>query len=352
MKEIGSEFNLDPSITKQKNVECAQFFPARKKLFLSTGRDSLVYAIRAHNIKKMLVPAYLEESVIHQILNEGVKLRLYEIDNFLRINLTDLEKKTECVDALLVVHYFGFPQEIDEIRSLCDRKNLLMIEDCVQSMLSCYHGKPVGSFGDVYFNSLRKFIGIPDGSILISSTSTKIIETQLHKEFVRKRLDALIGKFFYQSGNKKYSRFYFKEVFVQPENIIDNYKKPAPMSVISKKILNKTDFNEIIQIRRRNFKHLLSKLNVVSLYNKLPTHTCPLGFPIIVRKRDKIKNLLIENKIYPPIHWNLPNVISKKFKQSKSISENILTIPIDQRYSLSDMRRIIDVLESNGVLGQ
>lgn len=346
MKEIGSEFELDPFLLKAKDKDWSNFFPMKNKVFLSTGRDSLIYAIRACNFQKMLVPSYIEESVLAQIVKEGISIDFYKIDSNLRVNLSDIEKKTNDADSLLIIHYFGFPQPIKEIESLCKKRNLVMIEDCVQSMLSSYAGKPLGSFGMVSFNSLRKFIGIPDGSILFISKKTNVIESRLHKEFVKKRTNALLGKYHYLNGDKNYSRLYFQKAFYEAEKIIDKYPKPALMSLKSKEILKKIDFPQIIKMRRKNFKFLLSKLHSIALYKKLPQNVCPLGFPIITKKRDKIKTLLIKNKIYPPIHWILPYEIRKEFRISRLISDHILTIPIDQRYTITDMMRVIEILRN------
>lgn len=345
MKEIGSEFYLNPLFLEEKIVKSwSKYFPKKKQIFLSSGRDSLVYAIRAYKIKKMLIPSYIEEDIIKQILKEGIIVKFYNINKNLNIDLEDVEKKVKNFDSILIIHYFGFPHDVKKIQQICKENNLIMVEDCVQSMLSSYDNKPLGSFGEISFNSLRKFIGIPDGSILTITKKTKIIESTLHKKFVEKRINALIGKYLYLNKEKSHSHFYFKQAFIGSEKIMEKYEKPAPISTESLKILQRIDFSEMIKIRRQNFIYLLSELESLALYKKLPTNVCPLGFPIIVKDRNKIKKKLIENKIYPPIHWPLSSKISKSFRDSWKISSHILTIPIDQRYNIEDMERIIEVL--------
>lgn len=345
IKEIGSEFDIDINIFKKNVKPWENFFPKKKMVFLSTGRDALTYLIRSYKIKNLLVPAYFEEIVLKGLKKEGVKIELYNVMKKLEIDFEDVEKKSEHNQALLIVHYFGFPQPLEKIRDLCDKKKLILIEDCVQSMLTKYNGKPLGNIGDTSFNSLRKFIGIPDGSITISKKNSEIIESKKHEIYIKKRLDALEGKFQYLKKNKKYSRFYFKQAFIKPEVEINKFSKPAPMSKISKKILIRTDFFKIVKRRRRNYNFFLTQLKEIALFPTLPSGVCPLGFPILVKNRNKVKKDLIKNKIYPPIHWELSSTVKKKFKYSGKISEHILTIPIDQRYLREDFKRVIPILK-------
>ena len=345
MNEIGSEFAYDSSIFQTKNYAWEKHFPKKSMVFLSSGRDSIIYFIRAYKIKKILLPSYVEELILKLFQSENVQVKFYKINDELKIDLDELKKKSHDVDAVFLIHYFGFVHTPTEIKIFCQENNLILIEDCVQSMLSTFQDKPIGSFSDVSLNSLRKFIGIPDGSILTTKKRTNIFESNLHKKFVNKKKSALIGKFNYLSGNKNYSRYYFKNAFVDAEKIIYQYKKPAPMTMESRNMLKKINFEKISKTRRKNFRHLLSHLTNIAFYKKLPNNVCPLGFPIICKNRSKTKKNLIKNKIYPAIHWELSNEIKKnEFDESWKISKSILTIPIDQRYSMEDMERIVSVL--------
>jgi len=344
VKEIGSEFDLDITVINKKKRDWRKFFPKKKMVFLCAGRDGLVYAIRSYKIKKLLIPSYFEDLVLRELKKE-VKVELYNIKKNLEIDLEDIKKKIENNQAILIVHYFGFPQPIKKINEICDIKKTILIEDCVQSMLSKNEGIPLGSIGDISFNSLRKFIGIPDGCIVTTQNKISLNESKIHKKYVQERLYALNGKNQYLNGNKNYTRFYFKEAFIKPEERINKYPKPAPMSKISKKILATTDFLKIYRKRRSNFKFFLGKLEKISLFQNLPSGVCPLGFPILIKNRNQVKKILVQNKIYPPIHWELSAKVKKEFTESGKISDHILTIPIDQRYSNQDLERVIHILK-------
>ena len=131
--------------------------------------------------------------------------------------------------------------------------------------------------------------------------------------------------------------------------MLNKYPKPAKISVLSKSLLYKFDFDEIVSRRRRNFQYLLDNWHfkiIQPLFHSLPPDVCPLGFPVIVKDRDYIKQELIKRRIYSPIHWNLPPDIDKEeFKGSWEISRHILTIPVDQRYGLSEMDYILEQIQ-------
>ena len=95
MNEIGSEFSLDPLIFKNSETNWSQFFPLKNKTYLSTGRDSHVFAIQAHKIKRMLVPSYVEGHIIEQIMSENIKIDFYKINSDLSIDLYELETKAK-----------------------------------------------------------------------------------------------------------------------------------------------------------------------------------------------------------------------------------------------------------------
>jgi len=134
------------------------------------------------------------------------------------------------------------------------------------------------------------------------------------------------------------------------KKLIEIYSKPAKMSRLSMFMLKRINFEEIIRKRRENYNFLLKKLkynkNVKIIFPKITNEVTPIGFPIAIKKRKKIITNLIRNKIYPPIHWNLPKEIDKnEFSASWNISKNILTLPIDQRYEKMDMERMIKCLK-------
>ena len=85
------------------------------------GRGALWQAMQSLHLSasdNVLVPSYHCGVEIEAVSMAGVQLRYYDVREDLTINLPDLQNRIDSrTRALLVIHYFGFPQQIDVIRS-------------------------------------------------------------------------------------------------------------------------------------------------------------------------------------------------------------------------------------------
>jgi dTDP-4-amino-4,6-dideoxygalactose transaminase len=82
------------------------------------------------------------------------------------------QRITERTRAILVVHIFGHPANMDAINALAARFNLYVIEDCAQAPASCYKGKSVGGLGDLGVFSLNyhKHIHTGEGGLVTTNS--------------------------------------------------------------------------------------------------------------------------------------------------------------------------------------
>jgi len=98
----------------------------------------------------------------------------------------DIDKDTFCIDpeeiekhvtgrtkAIIVIHLFGHPAEMDKIMKIAKKHNLKVIEDCAQAPGAIYNGKPVGTFGDMGIFSLNQHKTITSGEGGFAITNNK-----------------------------------------------------------------------------------------------------------------------------------------------------------------------------------
>lgn len=306
----------------------------------------------------MLLPPYLCGDILRPLKEENMNFTFYKINSDLSIDISDIERKiTRKTKVLLIIHYFGYPQPIKEIRKLSQERSLYLVEDLAQSFLSKCDGHPLGWFGDLSFTSYRKFMPVLDGSLLL--VNRQEIHAQINwrktslNHFLYSCLRYLAMEFKALYLNSHFvPKPLFLWLFAQAEEMLNRYPKPAEISSFSRNILNKSDFDSLILKRRGNFQYLLDRWHFSSVYplfRELPEDVCPLGFPVIAEDREYVKRELIKRRIYPPVHWNLPPEVDKgEFSASWEISRHILTIPIDQRYGIGEMDYILRQMREIG----
>ena len=146
-----------------------------RAVYVAAGRIAISHALEMIGIRhgqKVMVPAYHCISMVEPIIHFGGEPVFYALRDDLSIDLDEVAAKVDrqtC--ALMAVNYFGFPQDLLEIRRFCDERGLVFIEDCAHSFFGSFGGRPLGNFGDLAIASLTKFFPVRDGGCLIVGAS-------------------------------------------------------------------------------------------------------------------------------------------------------------------------------------
>ena len=116
---------------------------------VSSGTTALQAGINAlglGNGDEILVPNFTFAASINAIINAGCKPVLLDIERETwTIDVKQIEKKiTKKTKAIMLVHIYGQPCKIDEIKKLSKNHNLLVIEDCAEAIGATYKGRLVG----------------------------------------------------------------------------------------------------------------------------------------------------------------------------------------------------------------
>src|SRR3970282_22681 len=89
------------------------------------------------------------------------------------LDLEDAERRiSPRTRALYVIHYAGFAQPMDEVRSLARRRGLLVVEDCALSLLAAEGTRPLGSTGHLGVFCFYKTLPVPNGGALVVNDPT------------------------------------------------------------------------------------------------------------------------------------------------------------------------------------
>lgn len=145
---------------------------AGERLDVMSGRMALAHALRhmeAGPGTKILLPAYHCTALVEPIVWCKATPVFYRSHADLTPDLDDLASKVDpSTRALIVIHYFGFPQDVEALRAFADDHDLLLIEDCAHAFFGESRGRPLGTVGDYAIASWWKFFPMLEGGCLAS----------------------------------------------------------------------------------------------------------------------------------------------------------------------------------------
>jgi dTDP-4-amino-4,6-dideoxygalactose transaminase len=157
------------------NSETTQLLKNPNMYFYSYGRHALYNGLIISNLTEndtVLVPEYICRDLLSSINSLGIKIEFYPVDTRLRPILP----QSSTAKALIVVNYFGFPQDLKEIKDFCKKNTIILIEDNAHGFLSkSEEGEILGTRGDLGIFSFRKTFPIYNGAgLILNSQFTKL----------------------------------------------------------------------------------------------------------------------------------------------------------------------------------
>jgi len=351
MREFGSEFHTEES--KSKNF-LDQFKTFKTVHLLSAGREAL--GLVAESIdpsgNKILLPAYCCDSMIQPFFKRGWTIIFYPLNADLSVNESEIYSlcKKFTPKVILIMNFFGLVSTCNlasYIKSISE--NILIIEDFTHMLFDSkiLDNKHV----DFFVASIRKWFGINDGAILLTNRSTVFFPNIINKEFVKIRNEAQNLKFKYLSEkNSVYKELYLKKI-KDAEIILEDYSSIHIISERSLNVLMDLNLDSIIYRRRQNFYHLYNKIKSISNIHYIEgidncSIECPFSLPIIIEKRDEVQIRLAAKGLYAPVLWPINAKARDICKISSMMSDNMLSIPIDQRFDYDDIEDIANIIFS------
>lgn len=308
MREIGGFFEL----------ECYRQPPYYQDgIYLNACRSALRYIIRVLGVKRIYVPIYTCNVVRDAIEQEGCKSISYNLDASL---LPAIEFPTD--EFIIYNNYFGVMGH--NVKIMTSRYSNLIVDNA-QAFYSNLTGRAA-----IY--SPRKFFGLPDGGILRGKDIPKI-------DFPQGQSSEVVSHLFkrYDYGAEDA----YKD-FCQNDKALEKYSIQK-MSRLTESLMGNIDYNFVREKRLANFNYLLNKIPTLFPIS-MNSDDVPLVYPLLIDKGDKLRTKLIEHKVFCARYW--PNVIDdiKCMDVEKDISLNLVAIPIDQRYGLDEMSRIVNLI--------
>lgn len=146
-------FILGPQVVKFEE-SVAEYLGVKHAIGLASGTDALVIALRALNIgerDEVIIPAYTFFATAGTVMSVGAKPVIVDVDpQSYQIDVSKIEAAiTPKTKAIIPVHLYGHPAEMNPILAIARKHGLKVIEDNAQGFGAEYLGKKTGSFGDI-----------------------------------------------------------------------------------------------------------------------------------------------------------------------------------------------------------
>jgi UDP-2-acetamido-2-deoxy-ribo-hexuluronate aminotransferase len=331
-----SQYILGPRV-RELEKQIAEYHDVGEAIGVASGTDALHLSVEALGIgdgDEVITTPFTFFATAEAILYTGATPVFVDIEPAtMNIDAAKIEEAiTEKTKAVLPVHIFGHPADMDRITAIAKRHKLKVIEDCAQSFGASIHGQRTGGFGDAgcfSFYPSKNLGAFGDGGMVLLNDHAVAEDVRMLRNHG--------------------SRGSYRHESVGFNSRLDEIQA----GVLLVKLKRIEEYNGK---RRRN----------ASLYRELlgDSVLCPVELPGNVHvyhqytvrsgKRDEMQRRLRDNDIssvvYYPTPLHLQEAVSflgyKKgdFPVAEETSEKVLSLPMYPELEEASIRRIADIV--------
>lgn len=309
--------------------EFANYCGVRYGVGVASGTDALYLALKAAGIGKgdeVITVSYSFVATALAISFTGAKPLFIDIDPetyTMDPNLLDafLKKGRRRVRAILPVHIYGHPADMDPIMEIADKYGLIVIEDACQAHGAEYKGKKVGSFGLMScfsFYPTKNLGGYGDGGIVLTDNKKYYERLLLLRNYGEKR------KYHHRVKGKNSRLDEIQAAILRIKlRYLDNWNEERRrIAIFYKEQLRDTDI--VLPTEKEGMKHVYHL------------------FVIRTKKRDNLQKYLKEKGIFTSIHYPIPIHLQEAYK---GLGNKKGDFPVTEKYA----REVLSLPIFNGI---
>ncbi len=334
-----AQFILGPNVGKLEE-EVASYHGLSYAVSVANGTDALLLALRACDIKEgdevITTPfTFIATAEVVALLN-AVPVFVDICPDTFNLDCSQIKAKiTSKTKAIIPVHLFGLPADMDPIMDIARDNNLKVIEDCAQAFGARYKGRKVGSIGDIgcfsFFPS-KNLAGYGDGGMVITKD-----------EKIADRIRML--------RNHGSSKRYYHHLIGYNSRLDE-----IQAAIIRIKLKKIDEFNEA---RRRNAAAYCSAINKKEIILPSTAVGCEHvyhQFTIRTKYRDKLSAALGQNNISSAIYYPVPLHLQEAFlsrynlkdslPQAEACADEVLSLPMFPELGEEEIKIIAGVINN------
>ncbi len=276
--------------------EIANFLNCNHAVTLNSGTDALHLALRALDIgagDEVITVAFTFVATTEAIGIVGAKPVFVDIDpDTFNIDVNEIESKiTPRTKAILPVHLYGQPCNMDVIMDIAKRHNLFVIEDACQAIGAEYKGKKVGTFGDIgcfSFYPTKNLGTMGDGGLAVTNS-----------EYLKNRMIAL-------RNHGGAVRYYHDEIGVNSR--LDEIQA----AILRVKLNYINEWNKKRREHAAYYNELFKNAQDIETPKELDDTYCIYHqYTVKIPNRDEVHKLLQERGIGAMIYYPVPLHLQK-----------------------------------------
>lgn len=336
------------------------------------GRDAIYHGLKAlaatgDSRDTVLVPSFHCASQIDAAEAAGLRCAFYPLNPDATVDLEQLASRiTDDVLTVMVIHYYGWPLDIDGLTRLAEARRVTLFEDCALALFSQYKGQPVGRFGGLSIFSLRKSLPVRDGGILRinrpelradppvrTHSSLRPAVGALARALGARKLvqwgKALVGRKSNGHSQAEEAAPYSPEALEQggerkPD--FDVELSDVGISSFSSYIARRAHPEQVVERRRSIYRRLDEELRghpgYAPLFHDLPDGVCPLSLVIVHPRRDEVEHNLRESDVeaYCFGRYPHPRLDVEQYPETRVLCDQTLALPVHQDLTDVEVERV------------
>jgi len=321
--------------------EFSEYIGVKYGISVNSGSDALFLALKALGIGKgdeIITVSHTFISTIDAIVRNGAIPIFVDIDlETYCMDITKIEERiTEKTKAILPVHLYGHPADMDTIMGIAKRHNLFVIEDACQAHGAEYKGKKVGGIGNVgcfSFYPTKNIGAYGDAGMIITNNEELANKLKMMRN--------------YGSSKKYYHEF------VGINSRLDEIQA----AVLRVKLKYLDEWNEKRRRITKLYNKLLEDSGIVTPIEKKYARRVYYLYVARCKNRNKFQQYLLENGVQTMIHYPIPVHLQKAyctlgykkgdFMVTEKCANEVLSLPMWIELSYKDVEKICKLIKLN-----
>lgn len=324
---------------KALQSEFAAFVGTKYSVGLNSGTDALHLALRALNIGRgdeVITTAFTFVATASAIGLAGATPVFVDInEKTFNIDPDKIEAAiTPKTKAIIPVHLYGQPAEMDKIMDIAKRHNLKVVEDCCQAIGAEYKGQKVGTFGDFgcfSFYPTKNLGGMGDGGMITCND------------------ESLFNRILALRNHGGAIRYYHDELGVNSR--LDEIQA----AILRVKMNYINDWNKARRENAYRYNELFAKYPEIETPTEVDNSYCVYHqYTIKIENRDEVHKLLQENGIGAMIYYPVPLHLQKLHKdlgykegdlpKTEKDTKLVMSLPMFPELTEEEQKTVVDTV--------